>query len=165
MLCLVLGFSSCNDFLDQEPTNSANAEDAIATTSDAQVALNGIMRAMSSSSYYGRNMLLYGDVKGGDVTIFSAGRGMDGLYSFNHSATSGSYSGFWSRGYYCLNQVNNLLINIEKLEGEIADMESRLADPANQTQENFENYNNLKHKLEQRMYEWELLSEQLEELK
>ena len=118
MLCLVLGFSSCNDFLDQEPTNSANAEDAIATTSDAQVALNGIMRAMSSSSYYGRNMLLYGDVKGGDVTIFSAGRGMDGLYSFNHSATSGSYSGFWSRGYYCLNQVNNLLINIEKLEGE-----------------------------------------------
>ena len=44
-------------------------------------------------------------------------------------------------------------------------MEAHLAEATNQTQENFEKYNTLKHKLEQRMYEWEILSEQLEEAK
>jgi len=55
--------------------------------------------------------------------------------------------------------------DIEKFEADIAAMEEKLALPENQTQENFEAYNGLKRKLEQRMYEWEILSEQLEELK
>ena len=108
--------SSCNDFLDMQPTNAGNAETAIATPDDAQVVMNGVMRAMSSSTYYGCNMMMYGDAKGGDLTIYSAGRGLDALYSFNHSATSGSYSGFWTRGYYIIMQLNNLLENIERLE-------------------------------------------------
>lgn len=61
--------------------------------------------------------------------------------------------------------VDEAEADIEKFESEIADMETRLADPANQTQDNFQAYDALKRKLEQRMYEWELLSEQLEELK
>lgn len=61
--------------------------------------------------------------------------------------------------------VDEAEADIEKFESEIADMEGKLAEPANQTQENFQAYDSLKHKLEQRMYEWELLSEQLESLK
>ncbi|WP_080905696.1 RagB/SusD family nutrient uptake outer membrane protein [Parabacteroides sp. Marseille-P3160] len=114
----VLGLSSCDGFLDMQPTSSGNAETAIATPADAQVVMNGIMRGMSSSNYYGRNFIMYGDAKGGDLTIYSAGRGLDALYSFNHSATSNSYSGFWSTGYYCIMQINNLLENIERLETE-----------------------------------------------
>lgn len=116
VLTATLICSSCDDFLNMQPTNSANAESAIATPADASVAINGIMRAMSSSSYYGRNFLLYGDAKGGDLTIYAAGRGMDGLYRFDHTPSSGSYSSYWVRGYYCIMQVNNLLENIEKLE-------------------------------------------------
>ena len=112
----LISLSACDSFLDMQPTNASNAETAIATTDDAQVAINGIMRAMSSSSYYGRNFMLYGDVKGGDLTIYSAGRGMDALYSFNHAPTSGSYSGYWSTGYYCIMQVNNLIENIDRLQ-------------------------------------------------
>ena len=112
----MLMLSSCDSFLDMQPTNASNAETAIATTDDAQVAINGIMRAMSSSSYYGRNFMIYGDAKGGDLTIYSAGRGLDALYSFNHAPTSGSYSGFWSTGYYCIMQVNNLIENIDRLQ-------------------------------------------------
>ena len=54
--------------------------------------------------------------------------------------------------------------DIAKMENEIAEMESLLAEPANQTQERFTQYEQLKHRLEQRMYEWELLSEQLDSL-
>lgn len=104
--------TSCSDFLDQEPSNSADASTAIATTNDAQVAVNGIMSLMTSSSYYGRNMILYGDAKGGDLTIYQNGRGNDALYTFNHTPTSGTYSGFWSRIYYCIMQANNLIENI-----------------------------------------------------
>ena len=50
----LMSLSACDSFLDMQPTNASNAETAIATTDDAQVAINGIMRAMSSSSYYGR---------------------------------------------------------------------------------------------------------------
>ena len=116
MALLVIGLSSCKDFLDMTPTNSAEADQAIKTPKDAAVIINGIMRSMTSSSYYGRDFLIYGDAKGGDFTVFSQGRGLDGLYTFNHAANIGSYSGFWSHIYYCILQVNNLLENIEKQE-------------------------------------------------
>ncbi|MGM9802974.1 MAG: RagB/SusD family nutrient uptake outer membrane protein [Muribaculaceae bacterium] len=116
MIAAALFNSSCDDFLDMQPTNASNAETAIATADDAQVAINGVMRAMTSSVYYGRNFMIYGDAKGGDLTIYSAGRGLDALYSFNHSATSGSYSGFWTQGYYCISQVNNIISNIKRLQ-------------------------------------------------
>lgn len=115
--CVVL-LSSCEDFLDMQPSNAVNASSAIKTTDDAQTAINGVMRAMTSSSYYGRDFFLYGDAKGGDLTIYAQGRGRDNLYAFNHSATSGSYSAFWSRGFYCIMQLNNLIENISALQAE-----------------------------------------------
>jgi hypothetical protein len=59
---------------------------------------------------------MYADAKGGDLTVYSRGRGLDGLYSFDHSPTVGAYSGFWNQIYFCIRQANNLLENIEKLK-------------------------------------------------
>ncbi len=115
LIALVL--VSCDkDFLDVEPSNSGDSSTAIKTPADATVMINGLMRNMTATDYYGRNFLLYGDVKGGDMTIFSQGRGQDALYTFNHTATSNSYSGFWSQMYYCILQANALLEGIGKLE-------------------------------------------------
>ena len=58
LLLSMLMLVSCNDFLDMEPTNSANSAEAIATPTDARVVINGIMRTMASSSYYGRNFFM-----------------------------------------------------------------------------------------------------------
>ena len=110
--------SSCSRFLNEEPTNSSDSESAIATTADAQVMINGLMRDFSSSAYYGRNFFLYGDAKGGDFAIVSQGRGMDGLYTFNHNVNSGAYEGYWSTIYDCLLQINNLLKNIDRIESD-----------------------------------------------
>jgi hypothetical protein len=110
--------TSCEGFLDLQPTNSAAAESAINTPADAKVILNGVMRSMTAADYYGRNFFLYGDVKGGDVAVVSLGRGNDALYTFNHSATSNAYMGYWSQIYYCLLQLNNLLANIDRMEAE-----------------------------------------------
>ena len=120
-MALVLGLTcltSCSDFLNRQPTNSGNADEAIATQRDAEVAINGMMFKMSSSSYYGRNFLLYGDAKGGDLTIYTNGRGNDNLYTFNHTPTSGTYQAFWSQIYDCIMQANNLIENIDKRQAD-----------------------------------------------
>jgi len=114
-LIFTLALSSCSGFLDMSPSNSKEASTSIASPSDAKVMINGLMRAMTSSSYYGRNFFLYGDAKGGDFTIVSQGRGYDDLYTFDHSPSSGSYSGFWETGYSCIEQINTILEDIDKL--------------------------------------------------
>ncbi|MEO6681287.1 MAG: RagB/SusD family nutrient uptake outer membrane protein [Ginsengibacter sp.] len=114
---LLIGFSACKkDFLDVPPTNQADASTSIQTLADARVMMTGLMRNMTSSNYYGRNFILYGDARGGDLAVYSMGRGLDGLYSFNHSATVCTYSSFWSSIYNNILQANNLIANIEKLQ-------------------------------------------------
>ena len=105
----LLVVSSCDDFLDKTPTNYGESTTSIKTAADAAVMINGVMSKMCSSSYYGRNMFLYGDAKGGDLTIYSGGRGNDALFVFNHSETSGTYSGFWTLGYNIILQLNNII--------------------------------------------------------
>ena len=49
---------------------------------------------------------------------------------------------------------------IAALETQQAEMEQLLSLPENQTQENFQRYESVKHQIEQKMYEWEILSEE-----
>lgn len=115
----IILFASCGkDFLDVKPSNSTESSETIKTISDAGVMMNGLMRTLIGSSYYGRNFMIYGDAKGGDITIASQGRGLDNLYTFNHSADVGSYSAFWSEAYNSILQANNIITGIERLEDE-----------------------------------------------
>ena len=128
ILIAVLGIftlSSCEDFLDKRPTNSGDSASAIQNITDAEFFMNGIMTKISSSSYLGRNMFMYADAKGGDLTIIAAGRS-NGLYLYNHTVSSDSYSGFWTVGYNTILQINNLLQNIDKMiaSGEAGDFDN-----------------------------------------
>lgn len=49
---------------------------------------------------------------------------------------------------------------IAALETQQAEIEQLLSQPENQTQENFQKYESVKHRIEQKMYEWEILSEE-----
>ncbi|MBR6167702.1 MAG: ABC-F family ATP-binding cassette domain-containing protein [Paludibacteraceae bacterium] len=49
---------------------------------------------------------------------------------------------------------------IAQLEAQQKQMEQELALPENQTQERFQKYEAIKHQIEQKLYEWELLSEE-----
>ena len=48
---------------------------------------------------------------------------------------------------------------IAALETQQAEMEQLLSLPENQTQENFQRYESVKHQIEQKMYEWEILND------
>ncbi|OJU27326.1 MAG: RagB/SusD family nutrient uptake outer membrane protein [Sphingobacteriales bacterium 41-5] len=112
-------FASCGkDFLNVKPSNSTESSQTITTLADAKVMINGLMRTMVRSTYYGRNYMIYGDAKGGDITIASQGRGLDALYVFNHSVNTNTYSSFWSDIYNSILQANNIINGIQKLEDE-----------------------------------------------
>ena len=57
-------------------------------------------------------------------------------------------------------QIADIESTIAKLEQEQKEMEELLADVAQQTAENFQRYEHIKHEMEQRLYEWEILSEE-----
>lgn len=113
-ICVVL-ISSCSGFLDKKPTNQADSSTNITNSHDAQVMINGVMSKMLSSSYYGRNFLLWGDGRSGDVTTVSAGNGGDGYYYYNHQVNSNSYEGFWSSIYNDILQVNDIIGKVDAL--------------------------------------------------
>lgn len=116
---IIFCLSACGkDFLDVKPTNAVPAATSIKTAADARIMINGMMRNMTNANYYGRNFILYGDVRGGDMTIYSQGRGLDALYTFNHTVSANNFSGFWSTIYNNILQANNLIFNINKLKAE-----------------------------------------------
>lgn len=112
-LSVILCITSCKGFLDLEPNNSIPSSGSIGNVAEAQTAMTGTYRAMVSSSYYGRDMFLYGDLKGGDMGLVSTAIGGDELFFFSHLATSGLYrNSFWNRISIVTLQVNNILERI-----------------------------------------------------
>lgn len=57
-------------------------------------------------------------------------------------------------------QIAEIEAAITKLEQEQQEIENLLTDTANQTTENFQRYEHIKREMEQRLYEWEILSEE-----
>ncbi|MGN6342453.1 MAG: RagB/SusD family nutrient uptake outer membrane protein [Ginsengibacter sp.] len=125
---IIMAAGCSKDFLEVTPTNAGDANQSITTASDANRMVIGLMSNMLSSDYYGRNFIMYADAKGGDLTIYSQGRGLDGLYTFNHSPSTGSYSGFWEQIYHTILQANNIITGIQKLKdaGSTEDLDSYL---------------------------------------
>lgn len=115
---IALVLSSCADFLDVTPTNQAAASSSIMNEADAKVMLNGLYDALTTSSFYGRNFILYGDAKSGDLTVQSNGRGYDYMFAYNHSVSGYSMSGFWTSGYNIIMLCNNIIENIDRLKEE-----------------------------------------------
>lgn len=56
-------------------------------------------------------------------------------------------------------QISETETAIAALEAQQAEIEQQLALPENQTQEMFQKYESIKHQIEQKLYEWEILSE------
>ena len=106
---LIVSTFSCDGFLDVLPSNSTTTASSILNANDAQVAINGAYRRMTSSSFYGRDIVLYGELRGADFGITTLAVAGDALYYFTNTPSSGSYSGFWTQGYNIILQTNNIL--------------------------------------------------------
>lgn len=111
---VAVGLSACkDDFLELRPSTSRNAAESITSLSDAEAALNGAYRRMTRLDYYGRRMVNYADMKGGDLGVTSRGIADDAMYLFTHEKDRDQYGAYWTTIYDVILQVNNIIINID----------------------------------------------------
>ncbi|MDR2473916.1 MAG: RagB/SusD family nutrient uptake outer membrane protein, partial [Tannerella sp.] len=107
--------TSCldKDFLNVLPSESMSSLLSIGNVADARIALNGMYRRMTSSSYYGRQMVLYAEFKGGDFGLTTTAIAGDALYFFTSNPSSNNYFDLWTQGFDILLQSNNIITSID----------------------------------------------------
>lgn len=128
VLCLT-AVVSCDDFLDRKPSNSIDSATSIKTKADAELAINGIVREMLSSNFYGSILALYGDARGGDFAVPSNGNGYDYLFNYSITANSGTCFGFWQTGFSAIAMINTTIEavkNIGKTDEDFGDILGQL---------------------------------------
>ncbi|MBE7170798.1 MAG: RagB/SusD family nutrient uptake outer membrane protein [Williamsia sp.] len=106
----VLAAGCKKSFLEESPSNAVDAATAIKTPNDLTDAVNGLYTAAKSSSFFGQNVPVLGDLLADNVFISSSNYGQfitQSNYSF--IATSGEPSGIWSQGYYTILQANRII--------------------------------------------------------
>jgi tetratricopeptide (TPR) repeat protein len=137
-LSLMVGTSSCvNNWLDQEPTDGIDAETAIQSTSDLESVRVGLYAAVKGNSslvsYYGRQMFIYGDMRGEDIQYeYKSGSGRASFYYYMTYSTEDDFTtstAVWQMPYVVISRANNLIQAAES--DKISDAED-YADEINQ---------------------------------
>ena len=111
--------TSCgNDWLNMDPSTELPTVDAIQNYKDLTAALNGIYDGMQEDpSYYGAQMLYYGDVRGEDMQASSSAARSSDLYMFNYTLDNAPQ--IWETPYNVIRRANNVIQAIE--EGKVTD--------------------------------------------
>lgn len=113
-------FSCSGDWLDLKPSTSVTTDEAMKTLTDAQSALNGVYRLASAHSYYGDNLLYFGDCRAEDVQArISKGDGkrVSPYYEYNVKADDSFNTSLpWNQIYKVIRQTNNIIHYIDGIE-------------------------------------------------
>jgi hypothetical protein len=111
----VFSFSSCN-FLDVDPTNSIPAENAFTTEKGLIAALHGAYSGLQGGSIT-IDVTLFPEVAA-DNLVDNGSKVEYGEVSDNRITPDNTYvEAIWRNCYVGINRVNNILLNIDKVEG------------------------------------------------
>lgn len=113
-----VGTSCSSSWLDLDPSTSVTTDQALATYSDLEVALNGVYRQTSQHSYYGDNHWYYGDCRAADVQARESkgpGRRVSPYYEYNVLADDNlNITLPWQRPYIVIRQANNIIQRVNE---------------------------------------------------
>jgi hypothetical protein len=110
--------SSCvNNWLDQDPSDGINAETAIQTSDDLANVRVGLYAAVKGNSslisYYGRQMFVYGDMRGEDIQYDPInGSGRASFYYYMTYSTEDDFttsSAIWQMPYVVIARANRVI--------------------------------------------------------
>lgn len=110
-------FSSCKDFLTEEPVLSQSNELTLAKFSGLDDATAGLYSRLNSYYWYGGSHVLIGELSGGNarnpISYSGSGRYTQNTkWNYNESSTSS----IWYYSYYTIASANNVLNNLEGKE-------------------------------------------------
>jgi hypothetical protein len=111
ILALSLAALSCKKaFLNRQPSTAVLEQNAIKTANDMNDAVNGMYSAMTSSTWFGRDIPILGDLLADNVYVsaFNSGRFLP-ENNFTYSSTNGEANEMYSQAYFVILQTNRIL--------------------------------------------------------
>lgn len=123
LIVLTISFVSCEDFLEKNPHDATEQEDILNNEADAQTLLNGVYASFKSSSSYGQNLTILTDIMT-DATLAAAGftNELGQMYAWNISPGTSEVGSVWGNHYSAIYNANFLINNIDKLDGDTANL-------------------------------------------
>lgn len=117
-VAMTVSLSSCfNNWLDQSPSDGIEAETAIKTSQDLGNVRVGLYAAVKGSSdlisYYGRQMFVYGDMRGEDIQYeYTGGSSRGKFYYYMEYTTADEFttsSAVWQMPYVVIARANRII--------------------------------------------------------
>lgn len=116
-LLMVSLAAGCNSVLDVHPVNDIDESQAISTPFGARAAVAGLYDALQDDSYYGGELLFFGDLSSDDVEhtgTFTTYRQID---RNDLTADNGSIETFWDALYATIGRTNVVLQKVPGVAG------------------------------------------------
>jgi hypothetical protein len=114
---VVLTTACTESFLEREPKSSLNTDGALSRYKDMQVAVAGAYNVLTDEEYYARNFIVTGDVASDNIKVSPTNSGRFLVeYQFSSIASSQNPEDMWTFCYDLINRVNNVIVNIDKVE-------------------------------------------------
>ncbi|MBN1987863.1 MAG: RagB/SusD family nutrient uptake outer membrane protein [Bacteroidales bacterium] len=108
--------TSCKDFLETDPYDAISNELALGSYANLSKATNGLYAPLRSSSYYGAQLIISGDVMADNVgrsSVKSSSRYIQ-EFDLTMGPSVGYYSGLWTRPYSIINSACQVINTIDK---------------------------------------------------
>ncbi len=117
-MLLLLAFTACKKPLDLEPKNNISQEQALLTSKDVEVALVGTYADLARTDFYGGRPFLIADFLANTNAIEWNGTYEELTQAYRRSLlkTNVFVSNVWRDGYRVINDVNNVLSAIDKVD-------------------------------------------------
>ncbi len=112
---LIMAGTSCEDFLEEYPSDALPADQAIESITDLQNAVNGIYTQLIDAdlptygTYYAGNYIAFGDLRGDDMTYHLNSNQITPVSRFGYDKNSNYSDLFWKMPYVSIARANDIL--------------------------------------------------------
>lgn len=110
---LVLGgaliYTSCDDFLTYEPSNSVSDQTAFNNANDIENGLNGLYYSLGRYQFMGRNVIALGDIAADNCYMTGSTGHFDQIYKYTISPDNADLLDIWDGGYKVINRAAKLI--------------------------------------------------------
>lgn len=122
-LALAISLTACNKQLDLKPTASIEQGQAILTSKDVQSTLVGTYNRMGLSDVYGGGIYIYEDLLASQSVVNFRGtfQGLSQMVNQAMANDNGFAESTWLSAYQVINQTNNVLANLSKVDPDLKD--------------------------------------------
>ncbi|MFO7977363.1 MAG: RagB/SusD family nutrient uptake outer membrane protein [Bacteroidales bacterium] len=133
-LIMILLMGSCSDFLDVDEQTKISNDQLFSSVQGTAEALSSAYYMLGSLDYYGRNMMVIPDLKGGNLRLADPANGNPmsynhkPAYEFNHSEdpTDDYTNRIYEQIYQVIMSVNNIMDYIPYIENASEDEKNQL---------------------------------------